>query len=334
MVIILHFNNSHGGAAILSAPKYSVEYEFLLLLEAISISAVNVFIMISGYFLSLKKERNITKLLFLFVQLVIVNILYYVFHSLTTQSFSLHGLMLAIIPSDYFVWLYAGCYVIGLWMNLIIDSINKKQFKLLLIILLVLFSIWPTIIDAYINISGNDLIGITPIANSGSGAGYTIVQFIMDYMFGAYLARYPIHNNKRNILLIIICTTAILVMAHVSFSFAIEYCNLFVVLNSYFILSIFSTISIRKSKLIDRASTLTFLMYLLHTKLYFIWKNNTILTGYNGTVLGIVRSLVLIVEMYIITLFLAIIFQVAFNYIFSRISKRHSIYLSIDGFKW
>lgn len=55
-VIALHFNNSRDGGAFVFAN--GISREIVLLMEAFAICAVNVFLMLSGYFLCERKDRN------------------------------------------------------------------------------------------------------------------------------------------------------------------------------------------------------------------------------------------------------------------------------------
>ena len=327
MVIILHFNNSHGGAGLIASSGNPIEHEFLLLLEALSIAAVNVFVMISGYFLSFRNKRNLNKILFLFVQLILINLGYYAIRAVISGSFSFHGLLLTILPSDYFIWLYSCCYIVSLWINLVIDNVNKKQFE----VLLLLFSAWPTIADGYTNITGNSLMGMSMISNTGNDAGYTIVQFVLDYLLGAYLARYPINNTKKTAVGIAVCSLAVWGLEHISFSYAIEYCNLFVVLNSFYILALFSKLKTNSNTLLEWVSNKTLLLYLFHTKLYFLWRNKFALSASEGTLTGILHILVLIAVMYFCTLLLADVFQKVFGYFASWMQRKYPAVLSLNG---
>ena len=62
-VITLHFNNSMGGRAFIYTTN--INYELALIFESFSLCAVNVFLILSGYFLCNRKDRDIIKI-FLF----------------------------------------------------------------------------------------------------------------------------------------------------------------------------------------------------------------------------------------------------------------------------
>ena len=57
-VIALHYNNKNIGRGLMLVAPESVNYYVLMLLESIMICAVNLFILISGYF-SCKNRKTI-----------------------------------------------------------------------------------------------------------------------------------------------------------------------------------------------------------------------------------------------------------------------------------
>ena len=60
-VITLHFNNSMGGRAFIYTTN--INYELALIFESFSLCAVNVFLILSGYFLCNRKDRDIIKII-------------------------------------------------------------------------------------------------------------------------------------------------------------------------------------------------------------------------------------------------------------------------------
>ena len=79
MVIALHFNNSSGGKAIELTKVSLMSHQFILLLEMLSIGAVNLFIIVSGYCLANNDKRTISKPFRLLLTLSLVNFIFYIF---------------------------------------------------------------------------------------------------------------------------------------------------------------------------------------------------------------------------------------------------------------
>ena len=77
-VFVLHFYHPNGGGGI-SLCESSINELILRILESIFISSVNIFVLITGYFMSQSTTGSITliKPLSLIVQVVIYNLLTY-----------------------------------------------------------------------------------------------------------------------------------------------------------------------------------------------------------------------------------------------------------------
>ena len=72
-VVIVHYNNV--GMVLDGSPN---QY-YLYLIESLFVCAVNVFVMISAYFLACNQNRKLIKILELFVQVIVFNLVFYVF---------------------------------------------------------------------------------------------------------------------------------------------------------------------------------------------------------------------------------------------------------------
>lgn len=160
--------------------------------ECISIPAVNIFILITGYFSCKSNDRKICKPLNLISQTIIWGCIYTIAYNLFIDKKIGIGLLKSIVGSiifpNYFVTLYVVLYVISPYLNYTISSLSKKTFELLLLYLFLIFSVWATIMDL-----GNEILNTTsfntgsPVGQRGSQFGYTIVHFIFIYLLGAYI---------------------------------------------------------------------------------------------------------------------------------------------------
>lgn len=250
----------------------------LYFIESTCIIAVNVFMLINGYFMCDKYTRNFAKPIKLIIQVSLFSLLTYSINVLTNQSiFSAKGVLVSLVPVNYFVILYIVIYVISPFINIMLNSMNIVQLKKLLIVLISVFSIWPTMIDCLSEITGREWLGLSSIGLYGSQWGYSVINFAMLYIVGAYLKRV---NNKSisNIKLFGAFVANVLIITiwalfNNNFSLrgersAWEYCNPLLIVNAVLIFLLFKNIKIRLNGIINTISKETFSVYLLHA--YFL----------------------------------------------------------------
>ncbi len=76
-VVILHYNYPDSGGGLKFVEQSSINQYYLYFTENMFVCAVNLFIMISAYFLSFTEKRKFTKVTGLIFQVIIFNILFY-----------------------------------------------------------------------------------------------------------------------------------------------------------------------------------------------------------------------------------------------------------------
>lgn len=185
-VIILHINSKDIGSALYLVYKYSVSWYLLIFLENIFIYAVDIFIIISGYFLCKSNKRSLIKVIELFLELFFIRLTkYFVMIILGKEIFSISHLLSLFIPNSYFVVLYSVLYIISPYINITINKFNKKSdLKRLLIILIIVFCVWNTLGNIFQNITQKSYMGLSTIGAWGSQQGFNIVNFIILYVVG------------------------------------------------------------------------------------------------------------------------------------------------------
>lgn len=233
-----------------------------------SICAVNVFILITGYFSCKTQKRNIGKPLNLIILMVAMDLASYVLQLVAgVQSFSLNGLLLHSFPVNYFVTLFVVLYIMSPYINLCINKLSEKGMMRFVLILFLVFSIYPSFIDILEEILGHQIKGISPIGRLGSQNGYNIVNFVMVYCIGAFLNSNKIKElvDKRKYLpavVVVVSTASIFVWNHFSHS-AVNYHNPFVILLAVSIILAFKQIHFT-SKDINELAKAAFTAFLLH----------------------------------------------------------------------
>lgn len=165
---------------------------------------VNIFILISAYFLINKDEFKIQKhIIKLWTQIVFYSIIIYiVFYVLLLNNkiefWELLKNCMPIINSKYpFATAYFLLYIFHPFINKMLNNINQEQHKKMIMILFIIGVIVPFFIDfnSYINFFG-----------------FTIYLYII----GAYIRKYE-DNNKEKVLKLSIITVAIIVITFILF---------------------------------------------------------------------------------------------------------------------
>lgn len=178
---------------------------FALAVESFCIVAVNIFVMISGYFMikSRFKFRRFFRLIcqVLFYTLLIPLILAIFGLPLIAEEEGIYGFIQYIFPIStnhyWFITAYLLLYLLSPFLNTAFEKIEKKQLEKLLLLLLAIFCGIKSLVPLSLNIDG---------------FGYDFGWFICLYLSGAYIRIYglPILEKKgRGLILYLICVALI-----------------------------------------------------------------------------------------------------------------------------
>lgn len=259
-------------------PKDSITYYSVSMLHVITCVAVNVYVLISGYFLCEKKIK-IKKVVVLWIQVFLYSLVFYIsLVILKMAPFSIADLMKVIMPISgnqyWFARVYIGMYLLMPFLNLFIKCLNKKQHQFLLVVSLLMFSLWRSFIPFAVTLN--------------SAGGNSIIWFVVLYVFAAYVKFYgtPIKMRKVNCL----CTIGLLVFAFLSkeiisvlsdslgfegkgASLFTEYTSFPMLFAALLLLIIFAqgeefVMSKRSRRLVFGLSSSTFGVYLIHDNIY------------------------------------------------------------------
>lgn len=290
MVIILHYLGKGGfltSTALQSQPLY-------LVLETLSIVAVNLYVLISGFF-SIDTEFSLTKFIRLWAQILFYSLLIPVVLSatgiLSLGDRTLYDYLFYVFPVTmehyWFATTFLFLYLMTPFLNKGIKVLNKKQFQILLLLFVLVFSVSKSVL---------------PVKLAFDKEGYDIFWFITLYLTAAYLRLYgmPLLNHKwRGMLLYIsmtfvsICTTIILYFIKENYgimedrgTMTWDYNHIFVYLASIGLFTFFlqlKNVNGKAAHLITAVSSTTFGIYLFHehVELRYLWMKE----GTMGTVL-------------------------------------------------
>lgn len=173
MIVVLHIN-SYGGLLVIVNPLvFSRNYIIIWLTESLSIVAVNVYVLISGYFL-VDSVFNLKKIIRLWGQVFFYStIIYLVLVLVKQETFSIVTFSQLIMPVNFyqywFVTIYLILFILSPLLNLAIHSLSKSQFKIYLGTFLLIFSVLSV---------------KNPLFVAG---GYSLLWFVYVYFAGAYM---------------------------------------------------------------------------------------------------------------------------------------------------
>lgn len=232
--------------------------------------AVNAFILISGYFgIKFKTDR--------FVRLVLQTVFYSVLLMLFSIVIGWHVFnvqkdlfaFLPIITKQYwFVTSYVVLYLISPWLNLWVESMEKKTYKRFLLIGFFIIYLWPTFSYLF---NTSQFIG---------DSGYGIVNFTYLYFLGRYIYLHykDTHSSKfyfggylASVTTLFACQFSLSWVLGFKFSSWISYNTIFIFFGSLCLFLCFSKMSLQ-SRIVNYWAKPCLAVYLIHMNPY-IWEN-------------------------------------------------------------
>lgn len=165
---------------------FSFNYIFYWSALAVAITGVNLYVLISGYFLSAKQNieiKKITKITGLtWFYSVAIFALLIVFKQIAFDVKTLPRILLPVLTFSYwFVTVYALMYLFSPFYNKLIDALSKKEFAALLITGGAMLCFWPMLFIPYVPKLG--------------GTGY-LLWFTYLYFTAAYIRRHYTPDYK------------------------------------------------------------------------------------------------------------------------------------------
>lgn len=180
MVLCLHFNYQTG--ALADTEKLLTPTRVMGgLLESFAIVAVNVYVLISGYFLSKaqwKAERLVRLILQILFYTLLIPLVLSLFH-VSIYGTDVWSAVFYILPVSmehyWFATAYVAMYLFSPVLNAAADHLTRKQLKILILSLLFFTSLLPS---------------ISPVKLNTDSFGYSAGWFLVLYLIAAYIRRY------------------------------------------------------------------------------------------------------------------------------------------------
>ncbi len=181
MIMIVGYHFAHHGGFVFESGEITVPRLWLSFLDMGGEFAVDVFVLISGYFLIENKDRlfDVRKCAKLWGQVFFYSVLFFIIGVLTGFiDFSKLGMIGSLLPVSTNKWWFASFYFVLFllhpFLNKLLYALKKRQYQRLLILLLVIWCIIPTLTNS--KFSSNPL-----------------WEFVLLYMIAGYIRLYGIH---------------------------------------------------------------------------------------------------------------------------------------------
>lgn len=274
-VVFLHYcGYAHGAYGGDHVEINSMNETVMHILIAIVIGASNLFVIISGYFMSQTNKRTVGRAITLIFQVQLYQVVQYLLLIVVERRQVSGGVICArLVPDNWFVILYITLYLISPLINTAFNSINKQSKIIAVALILFLFSFWPTVVDILREVSGRECFGLSTIAAGESNRGYEITQFCLCYILGMVTHDFDIKNirirkkeiGQRGLIAILIIEVAALsIWEFISTSTAREYFNPLVIGEAFTVFLIFLRMDMISSKKINQFAKAAFSIYLAH----------------------------------------------------------------------
>ena len=175
MVMIVAHHFAIHGDFVFAGTEASVNQVWLSFLTLGGKLGVNLFVLISGYFLCTRTENDWLKSEKLHVQILMYSLGIFLFSLLMGETFTPMGAIKATLPIAFGNWWFATMYfflfVFSPYISHVLERLSPKQYSILLLLMFVSFSVLPAILHQ--SVKRNELI-----------------WFVFMYALGAYFRKY------------------------------------------------------------------------------------------------------------------------------------------------
>ena len=202
LIVFLH-SIDHSGVLENAETCGSGMYFYVRFTYALCQVCVNIYIMLSGYFM-VKSKFRLQKLVTLWMEATFYSLVLRIVFMITgTKTFSMTSLISCFFPiltgRYWFLTIYVGLYLISPFLNMLINTMDKKQHGLLNVCLFGLMSLWSSIHPS--------------IAGMNSGGGWGLAWFVALYITAAWFRLYYTPKEKPVVWLVVFIAIPLLIAA-------------------------------------------------------------------------------------------------------------------------
>ena len=258
IMIITHHVIVHGlGLANIGKRSFHLENltYWAIAVNCVVVIAVNVFVFISGYFGIKFKLRTLFSLFFQAASYSFL--LFVLFATFNPSIWNATNVVNSLLPISrnmwWFISTYIGLYILSPILNSGVQSLDRRQFKLIMVGLL--------FIDCFSGFFFGTI----------SEKGYSIFNFIVIYLIGRYVKQYSISFKSPlaffiGITSVIFCLTMLLLhyQKQSTIVWLFAYNNPLLIISSISFFFIFKNLDIRYSSRINLAASTVLGVYMIH----------------------------------------------------------------------
>ena len=185
LIVFLH-SIDHSGVLEHAENCGTAMYFYVRFTYALCQVCVNIYIMLSGYFMVTSKFR-LQKLVTLWMEAAFyaftLKLIFMVTGKDAFSVFSLVSCFFPILTGRYwFLTIYVGMYLVSPFLNTLIRALDKRSHALLNVLLFALMSVWVSLHPS--------------IAGMNSGGGWGLAWFVTLYITSAWLRLYYTPNGR------------------------------------------------------------------------------------------------------------------------------------------
>lgn len=287
---------------------------------------VDIFVLISGYFLVNKKSSlfNFKRILKFWGQVFFYSVtIYLIFILIGRADFNLKSLITNFFPITFSSWWFASTYfvlfLIHPFLNKLIHSLDKKLYQSLLVLLVICWSIIPTFTTS--KYQSNDLLWFITL--------YAISGYVRIYGFN------PKFKTKHYFILYGIFSV-VAYLSSVVFTFLGTKWSIFATYAIYFygqeklptllisltLFMAFANLKMNYHKWINVVASATFGVYLIHNNSYvisFLWLDVFKNTQYQNPIMLIPYSIVAVIIVYVVCTLIDLLRQQTIEKVYLRV---------------
>ena len=278
MVIGVHYNLIGMGNAFLYTRQVGINVSLTAILESFCIVCVDTFVIITGYYQIEKDKIKKEKVLWFILMILFFNAIQYFLNVMFFNiSFSIKELFLESLSGKWFIIIYLALYILSPYINKLINNLDSKEYKKMLMIVVILFVVYQTALSYFQMFV--PVWGWSFIIDKGIDSGYNIINFMVLYLIGGYIKKSNIKIGLKKSIIGYLLTTILIfiswyIIYHSSYndyaSVSFYYNNPLVVLASIFVFLTFNNINIKTSIIINKMASTTMGVFILSTSPFFI----------------------------------------------------------------
>ncbi len=183
MIIVLHYLDK-GEILVQFTGELTVTQLLHRQVQIFSIVAVNLYVLISGYFL-VESKFTVKKMVVLWAQVLFyawgIAVVFILCGGVNVSEMGIYDWIPILMPVTgnhyWFATIYLALFAVSPFLNAAIRNMGKAQHRMAIVVMVTIFSLWNTILPFTLPVS--------------DGEGMDLPWFVCLYLIAAYIRKYP-----------------------------------------------------------------------------------------------------------------------------------------------